>query len=98
MFVFELLTADLNDSDAVTVVVVVLDEASTTEDNFKKVWLALIETLGDSCALRVYYRVDSDSGCWSRMERIVPETVSVTLVPVWKLECGLAAVVCGMRY
>jgi len=74
------------------------NKVSSNEECFKKVWLTMIEILGDCCTLRVYYQVDCDFSFWSQMQNIVPKTTSVTFVPVWSFEGERGAVICGMRY
>lgn len=85
-------------SQELTTLLCSIDEVSLNEEGFKKVWLALIDILGDCCTLRIYYRVDCDFSCWSQIRESIPKTISVTLVPVWNLDCGRAAVICGMKY
>ena len=60
------------------------------------VTLSLItETLGDSYALRIYYRVDCEFSFLHKFLSVIPDCAAVTLVPEWKLESEWVAVICG---
>ena len=71
-----------------------IDELPTTQSFYQ----SLERELGCATyALRIYYKVGTcDDDRWTKIRDLIAGSVSLTLVPVWDLEPGINAVMCGL--
>lgn len=71
-----------------------VDELPTTQSFYQSLGRKLGCT---TYASRIYYKVGTyDLNRWTQTTDLIDDSVSLTFVPVWDLEPGIKAIMCGL--
>lgn len=76
----------------------VIGELPTESTTWSSFYWLIAKALGPVCSVRIYHLTDLESKQLDDLRSTVPSSISITLVPVCKLESNRAAVVCGLSF